>query len=218
MIALRFNGEQFYNDLRERLVATMNDVNSQFFNVATSGMSSDARSASKKEPAVVEKTTDYNGALPTGLDPEYINARCRFYADAILESYGIGSLADRGPRSQWDEYEKSPLFNELRKGRMNIVGRKAGPYTDIWGNQKKSKGGKAGQNLEGKRGVPRKWYRDGKLHVLEPKRGTYAIQNAEVWLMQNRETSMERAIQRTVETFISEISADPLRYFYYVEE
>lgn len=222
MIALRFNGEQFYNDLRERLVATMNDVNSQFFSVATSGMSSDAKSASEKEPAVVEKTTDYDGALQSGLNPEYINARCRFYADAILESYGIGSKADRGPRSQWEEYEKSEYFNpeRKRKGTMNILGRPASPnpYLNIWGEHEYTSGRNAGKNLERLDGLYVTNPVTGLTEKIEPKRPTYAIQNAEVWLMQNRETSMERAIQRTVEMFISEMSANPLKYFYYVEE
>lgn len=219
-IALRFNGEQFYSDLRSRLVVAMDEVNSEFFRVATSGMSSEAKSASEKDSAVVEGTTDHKGARigHGGGDEEYINARCRFYADAILESFGVGSLADRGPFSKWKEYEKSEFFNPARKGRMNIVGRPNDGYTDMWGNPQKSTGTRAGQNLEGKRGVPRKWYdKDGKLHVIEPKRGTYTIQNAEVWLMQDRETSMERRIKQEVELFISEMSQNPSKYFYYVE-
>lgn len=218
-IALRFNGEQFYTDLRERLVTVMDEINSEFFRTATSGMSSDAKSASEKDKAVLESTTDYSGDLQhSSADEEYINARCRFYTDAILESFGIGSLSDRGPYSQWEEYERSEFFNPSRKGKMNIVGRPAGTYTDIWGNTQESTGTREGQNLESKTGTTRKWYdKNGELHTLEPKRPTYKIQNAEVWLMQNRETSMERRIRTEVEKFFLELNANPLKYFYYVE-
>lgn len=218
-IALRFNGEQFYTDLRDRLVATMDEVNAEFFRSATSGMSSDAKAASEMDHAVVEKETDFTGELGhNGLDEDYINARCHFYADAILESFGVGSLSDNGPYSQWEEYSKSPYFNKLRQGTRNIVGREAGPYTDIWGNPQVSEGGKAGQNLESKSGKPRKWYdKNGVLHELAPQHPKYMIQNAEAWIMVNRETRMERAIQTEIDRFISEMSQDPLKYFYYVE-
>lgn len=220
-ISLRFNGEQFYSDLRERLVMAMDEINSEFFRAATSGMSQEAKADSAKDRAVVEKETDYKGDLGhDGMDTEFINARAHFYADAILESFGIGSLADRGPFSQWEEYatKKNPLFNPLRVGKMNIVGRKAGEYTNIWGEKVTSKGGKAGQNLESKTGAPRVWFdKDGTRHELAPKRGTYAIQNVEQWLMQDRETSMERRIRTEVEKFILEMSENPMKYFYYVD-
>lgn len=219
MLALRFNSEQFYADLRERLVVAMDALNDEFFRAATSGMSSDARAASEKDRAVVEGTTDYKGALPTGADPEYINARCWFYADAILESYGIGSKADRGPRSQWEEYEKSDLFNPARKGRMNIVGRPASPnpYKNIWGEDEYTSGRNAGKNLERLDGLYVTNPVTGLTEKIEPKKPTYAIQNAEVWLMQNRETSMERRIRTEIEKFIAEVNANPLRYFYHVD-
>lgn len=217
MLALRFNSEQFYADLRDRLVVVMDAINDEFFRAATSGMSSDARAASEKDSAIVEGTTDYKGLLPySGVVAEYINARCWFYADAILESYGIGSKADRGPRSQWEEYEKSKLFNPARKGKMNIVGRPVPPnqYKNIWGETSLTSGKNKGKNLEGI------YVTDpitGLTEKIEPVPPTYTIQNAEMWLMQNRETSMERRIEREVVKFISEASANPMKYFYHVE-
>ncbi len=202
-IALRFNGEQFYNDLRDRLVVAMDEVNSEFFRVATSGMSQEAKLASEKDKAIVEGDTDYNGDLGhSGSDEEYINARCRFYANAILESFGTGSLSDRGEFSQWNEYEKSKYFNPARRGKMNIVGRPKGEYINIWGEEAESTGKNVGRNLEG---------------IFKPKRPSYTIQNAETWLMQDRETSMERRIRLEVQKFIMEMNDNPLKYFYYVE-
>lgn len=216
-ISLRFNGEQFYSDLRERLVMAMDEINSEFFRAATSGMSADARAASEKDRAVVESDTDYNKDLGrNGMDTEFINARAHFYADAILESFGIGSLADRGPFSQWEEYEKSEFFNPARKGKMNIVGRPASPnpYKNIWGEEEYTSGRNAGKNLEG---LHIKNAITGYENLIEPKRGTYAIQRAEAWLMLDGETSMERRIQTEVDKFILEMSENPMKYFYYVE-
>lgn len=218
MIALRFNGEQFYTELRDRLVVAMDEINSEFFRAATSGMSADAKSASEKDRAVVEGETDYKGDLGhSGMDEEYINARCRFYADAILESFGTGSKADRGPFSQWEEYEKSKYFNPARKGKMNIVGRPASPnpYLNIWGEHEYTSGKNAGKNLERLDGLYVTNPVTGLTEKIEPQRPTYAIQNTEVWLMQDRETSIERRIATEVEKFISD--TDMTKYFYYVE-
>ncbi len=218
-ISLRFNGEQFYSDLRDRLVVAMDEVNSEFFRVATSGMSQEAKLASEKDKAVVESDTDYKGDLGhSGADQEYINARCHFYASAILESFGMGSKADTTTepgRRAWEEYKKSPLFNDLRRGK-NIVGRKKGPYINIFGEQDESSGKNAGKNLEGLWIHDKRMGYDVKLDpdTMHPK---YMIQNAETWLMQDRETSMERRIRLEVQKFIMEMNDNPLKYFYYVE-
>lgn len=203
-IALRFNGQKFYDDLKEELEKTMKALIDEFYRAATSGMSADAKADS-----------DNLGVTEDELEHQ-INAQCAFYADAILESYGIGSLADTGSNSYWDDYTKSPFFNPARHGTA-IVGRPAGEYTNIWGEKETSSGTKAGQLLESKTKTPRKFFdkSKGKWVSIEPKRPTYAIQNVEVWLMQNRETSMERKIEETVIQFIQQVSQNPLEYFYY---
>lgn len=201
-IALRFNGQKFYDDLKEELKKTMKALIDEFYRAATSGMSTDAKADS-----------DNLGVTEDELEHQ-IEAQCAFYADAILESYGTGSLADRGPNSNWDEYEKSKFFNPARRGKQNIVGRPKGNYTNIWGETEmvESSGKNAGKNLEGI------WWIDpitGYKVEVKPSRPTYAIQNVEVWLMQNRETSMERKIEETVIQFIQQVSQNPLEYFYY---
>lgn len=203
-IALRFNGQKFYDDLKEELKKTMKALIDEFYRAATSGMGADARADS-----------DNFGVTEDELEHQ-IDAQCAFYADAIIESYGIGSLADIGPNSHWDDYKSSGLLNPLRTGTA-IVGRKEGEYTNIWGEPDYSTGTKAGQLLESKTKTPRKFFdkSKGKWVSIEPKRPTYAIQNVEVWLMQNRETSMERKIEETVIQFIQQVSQNHLEYFYY---
>lgn len=212
-IALRFNGEQFHTDLRDRLVVAMDEINAEFFRAATSGMSSDAKSASEKDRAVVEGETDYKGDLGhSGMDEEYINARCHFYAQAILESFGTGSKADtREGFTYWDEYKKSEFWNPARTG-TTIVGRPKGSYTNIFGEPEESSGHNKGKPIEGF------WMYDKKMGYdvkVEPQHPKYMIQNTEVWLMQDRETSMERRIATEVEKFISD--TDMTKYFYWVE-
>lgn len=203
-ISLRFNGQKFQDDLRAELNKTMKFLIDEFYKAATAGMSADAKAASKNQ-GIIEDIENH------------VVARCAFYADAILESYGIGSKADTGPNSYWDEYKESGLLNPVRKGTA-IVGRPKGEYINIWGEPDYSSGTKEGQLLESKTETPRTFFDDrkNKWVTIGPKRGTYAIQNAEVWLMQNRETSIERRVKETVLQFIEHVNQNPLEYFYYV--
>lgn len=221
-IALRFNGEQFYTDLRERLVEAMNKSVTRFFNEATFRMSAEAKADSDLELAKIEGITDYFDPHNKGsAAEEYINARCKFYADAIVESFGIGSKADMGMSSYWDDYEKSEFFNEARRAKRTnaILGRKKGPYKDLWGRPAESSGKKEGQLLESKTGRPRKWKdeKTGKWIKLEPKYGNFKIQQAEAWVIKNGETYVERAIETAVEKFLIEMQQNSSKYFYYVE-
>ncbi|MEE1493102.1 MAG: hypothetical protein UGF45_14150 [Massilioclostridium sp.] len=66
---------------------------------------------------------------------------------AIMDAYGTGSeMSLTNPALA--EYRNSSLWNPARNG-SEIVGRPVGTYTDIFGEQKKSTGKKAGVNLEG---------------------------------------------------------------------
>lgn len=200
-ISLRFNGQKFQDDLRAELNKTMKSLIDEFYKAATAGMSAEAKAASKNQ-GIIEDIENH------------VVARCAFYTDAILESYGIGSKADT---SYWDEYKESGLLNPVRNGKA-IVGRPEGEYTNIWGEPDYSSGTKEGQLLESKSGKPRKFFdaKKNKWVTIEPKYGTYAIQKEEAWLMQNRETSIERRVKETVLRFIEHVNQNPLEYFYYV--
>lgn len=128
-----------------------------------------------------------------------ITASAKFYADAILESYGLGSLADTGANSYWDEYTKSRYFNKLRTS-TTIVGRPRGSYVDPWGKQHSTWGGMAGKNIEGMEFEDK----NGNLVRIEPKAPTYAIQNAEKWIIGKTDTWIERRLITAATKWIME--------------
>lgn len=199
MIALRFNGQKFYDDLYDQLHNTMLQVLDRFFREATSGLSSVGKADSNRD-GIVEL-----------LDTK-IKAQCSFYAEALMDSYGTGSLMDKS-NPYFVEYARSEFYNQSRGSSPGspIIGR-GKEYTNIYGETIKTSGRNKGRNLEGQ------YIRDketGELVYIEPKRPSYSIQNAEKWLMQdNRSTYMERAIEQTVIKFISE---NATKYFYYTD-
>lgn len=201
-IVLRFNGQKFYDDLYDKLHEAMLNVLDRFFREATDGLSPDGKLDSERD-GIVE------------LADTYIRAQCSFYANALMDSYGTGSLMDKD-NPYFDEYASSGLYNTARGDAPGapILGREK-EYTNIYGEKVETSGHNRGKNLEGR------YIRDketGKLVYIEPREPSYAIQNAEVWLMQDgRQTYMEREIELTTIRFIEQVSANPLEYFYYVE-
>lgn len=201
-IALRFNGQKFYDDLYDKLHGTLLTVLDRFFREATAGLGTAGKLDSERD-GIVE------------LLDTYIRAQCSFYADALMDSYGTGSLMDKD-NQYFDEYAKSGLYNTARGESPGgpILGR-GKTYVNIYGEEVETSGWNRGKNLEGR------YIRDeetGELIYIEPKRPSYSIQNAEAWLMQNdRQTYMERAIEQTVVQFIDKVNKNPLDYFYYVE-
>lgn len=128
-----------------------------------------------------------------------ITASAKFYADAILESYGVGSLADTGANSYWDEYMKSEYFNPARNS-TTIVGRPFGHFKDLWGNDIQTLGRFEGVNIEG-------WswtLKDGTEVKIDPKSPTYAIQNAEKWIIGKTDTWIERRLSTAAAKWIME--------------
>lgn len=182
---LKFNWNALYDDLTKRLVVVVDGLINEVYRDITSKLSAKGQADSEKEEAVlhpIKKT---------------IEASCVFYANAILDSYGVGVFADKSADSFWKVYttmtgkEYDDLYNSLRRGDNVIVGRKPGPYVDIWGRDQYSLGSRAGQVLE-------------KINLKNSRVGSHAIQTAEVWLIVDGPTKVERAITTEIDKFFQE--------------
>ena len=126
-----------------------------------------------------------------------------FYADAIVESYGTGSLADTGEHSFWNEYaaqKGASGFNPSRTTKY-IVGRPRGSYADIWGKRHSTWGKFEGVNLEGIEYFDEK---TGQMVKIEPIAASYAIQNAEAWFLQH-EGIVALKVSTAMEKWTSEL-------------
>lgn len=194
-MSLSFDVNGFYEGLKDRLIVVMDDLMNGFYNEAVSGLNTEGKMATKIEKTVLTDKPDLEGYKSLGETEEYLIARCKFYAEAIMQSFGTGSKADtRSIESYWDEYKNSELFNKSRNGTY-IAGRKKGYYTDIYGDQQKTGGTLEGQNIEGMT-----FPDTGKI---TPRKPTYSIQNAENWIIRNSETRIERRIKMEVEQFFA---------------
>lgn len=187
-----FDKEAFAEGLIQAIIAETDNCIKVFVNEVKQGLS-------EGKDAIEIEAAEQVGA-------DRITATAKFYADAILESYGTGSKADTGPYSYWDEYARSWDFNELRTGTA-IVGRPRGSYVDPWGEQHSTWGQLAGQNLEGRTFIDEY----GNEVTIEPKAPTYAIQNAEKWIVDKTNTWIERRLSVAITQWISENAS---KYFH----
>lgn len=195
-MSLSFDVNNFYEDLKDRLIVVMDELMNGFYNEAISELNTEGRMASKVEKTIVSDKSDLDGYKSLSETEEYLVARCKFYAEAIMQSFGTGSKADtRSIESYWDEYKNSELFNKSRGGNKYIAGRRMGTYTDIYGDEKRTGGTYEGVNIEGMN-----FPETGKIVARKP---SYSIQNAENWLIRNSETRIERRIKMEVEQFFA---------------
>lgn len=194
-ISLTFDAQGFYNDLIDELLKAMNDLINEFYREATSGLNSEGKADTEIIEASISDTTEHSNYIPLGDAPEYIVAQCKFYADALMQSFGTGSLADTGPNSYWNEYTQSELFNKSRGGKY-IAGRPRGSYKNIYGERQSSWGKFEGENIEG--------FEFSGLFKIEPTPPSYSIQNAERWIIKDGETKIERRIKMIINQFIAE--------------
>lgn len=178
---LKFNWKALYDDLTAKLVLVTDELIDEIYREVISKLSPKGQADSDKEQAVlhpIKKT---------------IEASCIFYANAIVESFGIGDKADSSSESYWNDYQNnSPFWNPLRNDKT-IVGRKKGPYKNLWGETRVSKGTRAGVPT-GNKG----FY------------GNRAIQTAEAWVIVNGQTRIERRIEVEINKFFSQ---DLSKYF-----
>jgi len=107
-------------------------------------------------------------------------------AYTLADTYGTGSLmSDDNP---WlAEYKAGDYWNDQRKGK-EIVGRKEGHYTDIFGNEHYSQGKLAGDPLEG--------HHTSSGELIEAVAPSKALDIAEEWLYNQW---LPQAYSRTVQ-------------------
>jgi len=112
---------------------------------------------------------------------------------AVLDEWGKGSLMDTDNPALGD-YIASGLWNPLRSNSPGgldaaVVGRRAGEYTNIFGETKTSSGAAAGVNLE-------ELAREGKLPPsFLPQPPSHAMRTAARWMMTGRaETILHNAL------------------------
>ena len=187
MTTLTFDVEGLAKALIERLIKVMDILMEEFYRDATSALSAEGKADSERIPATLTDKTMHD-AYQVG---EFISARCKFYANAIMESFGTGSQSDLSMDAYWKEYEQSILFNRIRreKGNAYITGREAGTYKNIFGEEQTTSGRNVGRNLE---------------HIFPPTPPKLSIQRAEDWIIRDTETKVERRIQVEVERFLAE--------------
>lgn len=176
VMTLKFDYGSAYKDMVDILLATSNYLIDDFHSQATQGITGET----EKEDAE--------------LIVNFITSQVIFYADAIMQSFGTGSLMDR----------KNPYLAEyINSGRWNperftytIVGRESGSYENIYGETVQSSGRMRGKDLEKK---------------YKPISPSYSIQRAEEWLLKDN-GKIKRIIDIETTKFTSNLS----KYFYNV--
>lgn len=195
-VSLTFDAEGCYRALIEKLIKVADAIMEEFYNDAIAGLDADGKEDSERINAIWDETQGY------------VETQCKFYANALMQSFGTGSAADTGEESYWDEYKKMRtkelgyIFNPSRptsaiRGRPKIDD---GKYTNIFGEEQTTTGLNAGKNIE-------------TLHI-EDKNGNYiqikpmipqrSIQNAERWLLKNHQRRVEDRIEEEVKMFFAE--------------
>lgn len=187
----------------DELLKAMNDLINEFYREATSGLDGEGKADTKIYPAYISNTTENDSYMPLGDVPEYMVAQCEFYANALMQSFGTGNFADKGPDSYWSEYSKMTsgpdyFFNPSRNS--FISGRPKGEYKNIFGEKQESTGKNKGSNLEGLHIKDK----NGNYIQIKPTAPSYSIQNAERWIIKNGETKIERRIETVITKFITE--------------
>lgn len=208
---LQFDADACYRAIVEMLMQTMNELINEFAREASSGLSAVGKADVYVEGAKKGDTTEFTDFKSVDGAAEFITAKCKFYANALMESFGTGSMADTGPNSYWSEYASnvgSRGFNPARVGRKEIVGRPRGSYVDIFGQRQSTWGNFAGVNLEGRTWVNSK----GETVTIEPIPPSYSIQNAEKWVIRNGETRVERRIQTRITQFFQNEAGKFFKY------
>lgn len=186
-VTLTFDAEGCYRALIQKLLQIADSIMEEFYNDAILGLDAEGKADSERIDAIWNETE------------QKVIAKCEFYANALMESFGVGNGADVSSDSYWNEYKSRADFNKLRTTRT-IVGRKKGWYTNIYGEKQFSEGTNAGKNLETLHIVGR----EGDYVQVKPIAAKRTIQNAESWLIRNHQRRVEDRIEEELKRFFSE--------------
>jgi hypothetical protein len=189
MLALKFDAESFYKSLCEELVNAADECMNHFLSDALNGLH--ARDSVELLPTIYEAG-------------DYIQGRCVFYADAIMESYGTGTMMDT-TSDYLQDYRNSDLWNPNRK-LLSIAGRKKGKYTNIRGEEVESSGSLS--HLQDITDIMKVYGID----INKPPK--YQIQNAEKKLDRGLNGGY---VDRIIEKHIESVLLNSGKYFYNVE-
>lgn len=209
-LVLKFDSDRLYADLVEHLMKVMDSINQQFFKEATAYLSADGKADSDIEKSVLSNEADF---IASGGN-KFIVARCKFYAEAIMDSFGTGSKSDTSEDSYWDDYKATAdgtpkFFNPLRTG-TTVVGRPRGSYIDIYGKQQSTWGNMAGESIEIKDALPDE--KDSSWRFL-PRSPSRSIQRAEDWFMKD---GYVRRIEGRIEEEIVQFLRDNASSYFYL--
>lgn len=192
MLVLKFDAESFFIDYCNGLKDVADECMLRFYNEAT------RQSKFKGEVDLLKAEIEENY--------QTIVAKCWFYANSIMESFGTGTKMDKdNPFLQ--EYWNSKFWNPNRNSTA-IAGRKKGKYTNIFGEEVESTGSLA--HLQDISEFMKEKYN---LNInKEPKR---YIQNAEIKLEQGINGGY---VDRAIDAFTEEFLKDTTKYFYNEEQ
>lgn len=191
-VTLTFDADGCYHALIQKLIKVADSIMEQFYNDAISGLDIEGQADSERINAIWDATN------------QYVTAKCEFYANALMQSFGTGSLSDRSSDSYWNEYKKMNteelkyIFNPSRTTSA-IRGRPEGGYTNIFGEPQKSTGRNAGKNLE----TLHIKDKHGNYIQIKPLVPKYSIQNAEDWLIRNHQRRVEDRIEEELKNFLA---------------
>lgn len=173
-MVLKIDYEAAYKELVDIILVLSSELINEFHSESTSGMTGDV---------------DLEDARIMG---DMITSKVTFYADAIMQSFGTGSLMDRS-NPYLSEYINSGKWNPARYN-YAIVGRPEGEYENIYGETGYSSGRMEGINIES---------------FIKPISPTYGIQKAEQWLLKE-DGKIRRRLNTEMNIFVSGMS----KYFY----
>lgn len=185
MLVLKFNYEEFSNDLLKSIADGADEAMQHFLSDAKSGLRS--RDQEIEQSKIEEEKNK-------------IVSTCIFYAQSILESYGRGNQMDMSNEYLSEYFGNVSIgWNPLRKDKK-IVGRKKGTYVNFLGKSTYSEGNKEGIVTS--------------INVGKVVQPSYGIQNAEKKLERGLTENgyVIRILRKHTESFLS--TMNPSKYFY----